>query len=314
MPSLPSLALERAAAAPREPWLFVRRGWDWKWCSRAAAAARLVAAAADLRERLARPRRAAYVYRSELVPFLLDLALQAAGSTAVPLTAEGSPPALAAAAARRGAEVWVEPARMEDRTPGVEPPAGLPGLQVDLGGALDERRGAGGGADLSPEGSSAWPRPGGAVVVSPAGDPLVLSARELVEGASLLGERLGSGPERDIVVLSRPLERRRERCLAAWAVVSGAALVLEPHPASAVATAAWARPTIFAGTVEELVRLRRYAEAPPPPFVRLRGLLGRGWHLPFGRLRTVLVAGELAAEERRWWVGEGVRVLPFEPP
>jgi hypothetical protein len=82
--------------------------------------------------------------------------------------------------------------------------------------------------------------------------------------------------------------------------VAGAALLLEPDPGSLVGSAAWARPTLFAGTAEELGRFALAAR--------------RQRRSRFRRLRAALVAeaGPLSAEEEAFWRERGVliRFLP----
>ena len=82
-----------------------------------------------------------------------------------------------------------------------------------------------------------------------------------------------------------------------WSVVTGAAVVLEPDPERRVATAAWARPTVFHGSAAEVGALCRAAEKRP----------GR----PFGRLRTVLLTAddEARASEAAWLTGRGVEIV-----
>jgi hypothetical protein len=104
--------------------------------------------------------------------------------------------------------------------------------------------------------------------------------------------------EREIVVLGGALETPEERAMLSWATVTGAAVALEPAPELRIATAAWVRPTVFHGTAEEIAALRRWAEVK-----KKRGL-------PFGRLRTLLVAGgEIGEQEAAgYWRDLGVRV------
>ncbi len=86
----------------------------------------------------------------------------------------------------------------------------------------------------------------------------------------------------------------------AWATLEGAAVVLEPNPALRSATAAWVRPTVYHGTPEQIAELRAHVAKV------------RKWRLPFRRLRAVLVAGEMAAEDQAFWEGRGVSVsAPF---
>lgn len=114
------------------------------------------------------------------------------------------------------------------------------------------------------------------------------------------------GNQREILVAHRPWEDPDGRSLLAWAVAAGAAILFAPHPESYVATAAWARPTLFQGTAAEIAALRQAAEAYRPPWPRKRG---KG--LPFGRLHTVWKIGEeeMAAAERAAWEAWGVRVV-----
>ena len=103
--------------------------------------------------------------------------------------------------------------------------------------------------------------------------------------------------EREIIVLGGPLERPEERAMLSWATLTGAAVALEPEPGLRIATAAWVRPTVFHGTIEEIAALRAWAEK------------GRKRGLPFGRLRTVLVVGgEIGDEGSRFWQGRGVKL------
>lgn len=142
--------------------------------------------------------------------------------------------------------------------------------------------------------------PGG-VVVGIGGNPVEIGAVELmgmaerVQGEIAPSRRAG---EREIAVLGGPLERPEERAMLSWATMTRAAVALEPEPGLRIATAAWVRPTVFHGTEEEIGALRSWVEK------------GRRRRLPFGRLRTVLVAGggELPAEEAAFWSGRGVKL------
>lgn len=109
-------------------------------------------------------------------------------------------------------------------------------------------------------------------------------------------------PRREILVAGSSLFDPTDRAMLAWATVTGAAVLLEPHRQARATTAAWARPTLFHGTVEEIASLRRLAGT------------GRRWwrrapRLPFGRLRVVFVTeGDLPAEEAAFWKDRGVKV------
>lgn len=113
---------------------------------------------------------------------------------------------------------------------------------------------------------------------------------------------------REIVVLSGPLEKPEERAMLSWATVAGAAVILEPNPAHRVVTAAWVRPTVFHGTVEEIASLRGWVEKERKGWFRRPGL-------PFRRLRKLLVVGEeMGSGEMGFWEGRGVGVGSLGAP
>ena len=293
MPAPPADPLTLHAAATGEaPWLFVRRGWDWRWISFAEGEARAAAAAARLAS-TGVAGRVAYLWRPEAAQVVLDIALRRAGLDAVPV-AEGE---LAPAAAAAGAGAWAEPVDPDDRIPGAEAPAGLPRLAVDLS---------------PPQGGSGGPptTPGGAVVGSRQGSVRHLAAAAVARAGQDFADSLGrpATGRREVVVLHRSLALAEERAAFAWALAAGAALVLEPHPQAAVATAAWARPTVFWGEAASVSALVAQG-ARPGLRDRLRRMAGRPPLLPFGRLRTVLVAGEPGDELRRLCRERGVRLL-----
>jgi hypothetical protein len=148
-------------------------------------------------------------------------------------------------------------------------------------------------------------REGGAVVVVD-GSPVEVGLAELMAMADRIQAEIAPArraEEREIVVLGGALETLEERAMLTWATVTGAAVALEPASELRMATAAWVRPTVFHGTVEEIAALRAWAEK-----------TRRRRRLPFGRLRTFLVAGgELGEEEKAFWRERGVtlgRVIP----
>jgi hypothetical protein len=115
--------------------------------------------------------------------------------------------------------------------------------------------------------------------------------------------------KRHVLVLAGLAGDPVERRLLTWATVAMAALVLEPDPAHRVATAVWARPTVFAGTAAELLRLRAAVERD------VAGWMGKPFRRqnrpPFGRLRAVLgTDGALPEEERRFWEQRGFSPMP----
>jgi hypothetical protein len=145
-------------------------------------------------------------------------------------------------------------------------------------------------------------RPAGGVVVA----GRTVSQEELIAAAERIQEAVGPSGDREIVVAGGSPEHWPDRALLSWATVYGAAVLLS-DPASRVASAVWARPTVFHGTAAELSALRRAVEQEKPPFWdRKRG------RLPFGRLRTVLWIGEKPSpEEWRFWEERGVRLAFF---
>jgi hypothetical protein len=122
------------------------------------------------------------------------------------------------------------------------------------------------------------------------------TAAELVAAGERLREVIPIQKKREIVVLGGSLQDPVERTMLAWATLAGAAIVLEPNPALRAATAAWARPTVFHGSPGQIAELRTHVAKV------------RKWRLPFRRLRTVLVSGEMAAEDQAFWREQGVRV------
>jgi hypothetical protein len=126
---------------------------------------------------------------------------------------------------------------------------------------------------------------------------VVWTVAELVAAGERLRGDIGEAEGREIVVLGGPLADPVERSMMAWAILAGAAVVLEPDPRLRAATAAWARPTLFHGTPGEIAELRARA-----------GKARKG-RLPFRRLRTVLVKGVLPDEDEAFWRERGVRVV-----
>jgi hypothetical protein len=111
------------------------------------------------------------------------------------------------------------------------------------------------------------------------------------------------GAPRDIWISWRALTAPDERALARWAILTGAAILVEPGPALHPELFVWARPTLVSGTVEELGLLAGEVESLAPRFLRRRWLRQRG-----ERLRLVLVEGS-PAPEALGQVGERWRSL-----
>jgi len=288
--SLPAALFRHAALRPEEPWLFHRRGWDWAWLPWRAVAAR-VASWSEALSSLPPGSRAAFANWPGPLSIALDLALQAAGLTSIPIPAER----LAAALAERRAEIWVEPAGSEVQ----EGAAGLPRYELPAWTAE-------GPSGLDPAGSPPEPAllrlPGGVVL----DDGRELSAAALVAAAEAIEGLLPADRRgREVLVSYRPLADPVTRQLLAWATWRGAALLLEADRAAGPATAVWARPTLFHGSAGEIAVLRRALGGRRflRPFRPVRP------RLPFGRLHTILLDGDLPEGERAFWEERGVRLV-----
>lgn len=112
----------------------------------------------------------------------------------------------------------------------------------------------------------------------------------------------GPGLGRDVWISWRPLSHPQELALARWAILSGAAILVEPGPSLHPELFAWARPTKVSGSVAELLALADGVATLAPRFLRRRWLRQRG-----DRLRLLLVegdpaAGDLARLGERWQV------------
>jgi len=288
--------LDHAATRPEEPWLFLQEGWDWRWTAFGEVAGRAAATAEAVGD-LAPGARVGYAARLSPALVAADLALQAAGLVAVPIDPELAPPERREAVRARQCCAWLE---LGDDSP-VEAPVPLvrraPSLEAAKVGSLGALQ------DSVP---AAFParQPGGALVVTE-GECREIDAGSLVELARALAETLGPGPKREITVLARCLEEPLARLLLAWATLSGAAVVLEPDGVAFLTTAAWARPTVLAGTAADLETALVRAEAG-----------GKGPRSPFGRLRFWLVAESEGVPHRvaARWQARGVGILPVTLP
>jgi hypothetical protein len=140
------------------------------------------------------------------------------------------------------------------------------------------------------------------------------SAAELVAEGESFGaalERVAGPPARgrEIAVWSGPPDDPDRRAFLAWATLCGAALVLEPDPEALAATAAWARPTVFQGTANDLAALRQSVEERSS-----RRWFRRAPALPLRRLRAVQVVGSLGLSDadEAFWRGRGVALIAAE--
>jgi len=287
----------QARRLPEDPWLFHVDGLDWRWISfgtgaeAVARAARRVAEGLD-REGLPIPARVAFSDLKTVPSLIADLAIAGAGHLACPwpVTSPGAARDLAPAAGA-GWEGEALPPWL---------PAGAPVLSLGPPPRPDWRawqRPDPAGAPTALAGS----RAGGAVVLGPGG-PVEVPSLRLTEVARELAAEIGTRREREITVLAEPLLNPQARLQLGWALLSGAALLLEPDARAFLGTAAWARPTVLFGGAAELARLGE----------RLGRESGRRRRrLPFGRLHTwVLPPGETVPEElRSTFESRGVRLL-----
>ncbi|MFY9822746.1 MAG: hypothetical protein WAM82_15295 [Thermoanaerobaculia bacterium] len=319
MPALSSpyaSLLHHAELTGEEPWLFRSEGLDWRWHTWGEIA-RQAAAWAD--ELAGRPpgSRVEFPYTPSVESIAMDLGIMGAGLVAVPVSGESVPepevPLPGPSSPRPSS-----PAPSQPPSPGEEgaltpptpslpaspPPTGREGAQTAPSSHFRQTPpsspgGPGGRLGEEGRGDEGLGREAGAVVIVD-GSPTELSAADLTAMAERIQAEIAPprrAGEREILVLGGALETPEERAMWAWATVTGAAVALEPSPGLRIATAAWVRPTVFHGTAEEIAALRGWAEKK-----KMRGL-------PFGRLRTVLVAGgEIGGEEEAFWREHGVKL------
>lgn len=161
---------------------------------------------------------------------------------------------------------------------------------------------------------TAWLAAGGAV--HPGGERLAALTAEAATQRHRQGRH-----RQEVAILACPLSDPHASLLVTWSLLAGAALLLEPDPAALVATAVWARPSLFLGDDDDIRRLAAEVEGgAPSPLAALanlgRRLLGAlGAHpapaLPLARLHTVLraAAGRETGSDGTPWRLRGVRVL-----
>ena len=160
---------------------------------------------------------------------------------------------------------------------------------------------------------------GGTVTVRGPAGLVELTEADLADAAAKIaglipaGKIRGIRKIRDILVLGGALDDPATRALLSWATVAGAALLLEPDPGNVVGMAVWARPTVFAGSLDDAVRLRLAAQRHEQSWPRrLARKLGRRFGfrpgLPWGRLRALLLTepGPLPQEDENYWRERGV--------
>lgn len=217
----------RASAEPEEPWLFYRRGWNWRWRSWGQVADQAVRGA----EAVARSPgfeapadvRALFDARQDPDAVAAGLAVRAAGATAVPRTG-GRPRPL-------------EVALLE---------GGEPALRLRLP-ACRSRLERWEPRPLDPEGA------GGLAFGAEA--PRVPPGEMSGEARRLEAVLPAPGRRRPILCASADLDPRTVQILQAWTVRAAAAWVLEPDPEDFQAAVLWSRPTLVVAGGEELERL-----------------------------------------------------------
>lgn len=129
--------------------------------------------------------------------------------------------------------------------------------------------------------------------------PFLVSAVAIGPGSPEI-VNLDRGVERDVWISWRPLTHPAELELARWAIVAGAAILVEPGERLHPELFAWARPTLASGCAEELLALADEFEHLAPRFFR------RHWYRQRGeRFRLLLVEGDSSPREllqvmRRW--------------
>lgn len=246
-PSLPAALFHRAASDPEEPWLFHSEGWDWPWQPWGEIARRVSFWAERLSD-LPPGTRVAFADQPRPEAVLLDLAVQAAGLVAVPARDEGD---------LEGCRIWSD----VETDPDSGAPAGLERLRLPASGE---------GTGLVPT------RAAGSVVARREGRAVELSQADLIALTDRIQEQIPPPPKpvREILVIGKSLADLEDRAVLAWATVTGAAVLLPPTPESRVATAGWARVTVFHGTEDEIAALRAAAETGSGRrFSRLRAVL-----------------------------------------
>ncbi len=265
---------ERAAADGDEPWLFYRRGWDWRWRSWGQVADQVARGAATLRRSpalAARPGpgrpdpRVAFDGRQHPDALAAGLAIQAAGATAVPRSAGPLRP--------------LEVAALEGGNPAVR-------LRLPICRSRLER----------------W-RPRALELETPVGglafDPAAaaVSQQQMDGEADRLASLLPAATGRQILCASAALDPRALQVLVAWTASTGAAWILESDAEDFLAAARWARPTLVVATVGELEGLA--------------AAFGGGKHRRYRRLEAIVAVGEVAASEA--WQELGVPVVEWAP-
>ncbi len=281
---------ERGRATPHEPWLFHRDGWDWRWRSWSRVADQVARGAAVLRDAVAGGTRVGFRARQHPDAVAAGLAIQAAGRVAVPVPVDRH------LAAEVGCGAWAEVGDEASAEPGglagVALPAALSPLDQTSRRPLDLDADSAAGAVHLPERGELEPRAS-------------MAAAGRLEGEGLAGELLPARG-RAIVCASPALDLPSALVLESWTLLRDAAWVLEPDPATFLATVLWARPTLVWGLAGELELLAE----------RLRTRK----HRRHSRLSAIVVAGGGELDPEPWSelgvevTGLGSDPLAVRPP
>lgn len=237
--SLPALLAARAASEPSDPWLFQRELLDWRWRPWGRVAEHAAATAGLLRD-LPQGCRIAFDARPSADAVTLDLAIQAAGRVAVPVRGE-SVEAVCAAAERLGCQAWLGI--------GPQPIAAASKLEPISASPVRSR--------LEPwakQNRPELPEGRGPVVLEGGRE---MSQEALIAAARRLGELIHPGRGRAIALAGFSLEHAEGRVFAAWTLLAGAALLLEPFPEALLPGLLWTRPTVVHGSAETLAGIAR---------------------------------------------------------
>ncbi len=270
----------RARLTPREPWLFYREGWDWRWRSWARVADQVV------RSLLAQPgvdiNRIGFDARLDPDAIVSGLVAQMAGVTAIPIDLDSAGLAKATA---MGCSAWLEVegshfVPRSDRDPErIVLPASLSAVDPTPRRPLQlDRRAALGDLELNT----------GLQPVT----ALMSAARRL---DSRLPMATGKDASKQVIFSLAPrLETGVAQLLQAWTLVQGAAWVLEPDLEAWVEAVLWARPHIVCAGAPELAELA--SQLRQRKYRRHRRLTA-----------IVVAAGEIA--DVGVWRDQGVRVV-----
>jgi len=230
--SLPALLAARAESCPQDPWLFQVELLEWRWRSWVRIAEQAAGAAAALAH-LPAGTRVGLDGRPGADAVTLDLAVQAADLVSMPLCGENP----RERAREAGCAAWLEAGSSP-----VEEMA-LEGLERISAPPVRPR--------LEP-----WPQ--GLEITLPEGrGGVVAEGREigqdtLLAQAQALAERIPSLGERHVAFGFWGLDHPGGRAFAAWSLVTGAALLLEPQADAVPPGLLWTRPSVVHARAEEL--------------------------------------------------------------